>query len=167
MVHTPADISRISGSRLAIKGQFYLDTKGNKYKGTAEGRLEQVYTIDKTIAVKLNVDDKPQKLNEYLLSLKDTTEGLAAYDAFVTEYLNGVAYAQKTGYSEFNYTGDNLTEIVIYKDSTKVNLLFTKTLTYTGDNLTRIETINSDSSFRLIKEFTYDVNGNITTKTIL
>lgn len=167
MAYSLADITRISGSKQAVKDRVYIDVKGNKYKGTSEGRLEQVFTIDKTIAVKLHVDDYPKRLNEYLLEQEGKTDTLTEFDAFVTEYLNGVAYAQKTGYTEFVMDGTNVSEILIYKDSTKNSLLFTKTLQYTGDNLTQIETTNADGSFRLIEEFTYDLDGNILTKTIL
>jgi len=166
MAYSLADITRISGSRQAVRDRVYIDVKGNKYKGTIDGRLEQVFTIDKTIGVKLHVDDYPQRLNEYLLELESTTNSLENYDAFITEYLNSVAYAQKTGYTEFIMTGDNISQILIYKDNTKAYLLFTKDFTYTGDDLTEIVVTNSDNTFILTKSFEYDLDGNITTKTI-
>lgn len=167
MAYSLTEITRISGSKQAVKDRIYIDVKGNKYKGTSEGRLEQVFTIDKTIGVKLHVDDYPQSLKDYLLGLEGTTNSLEEYDAFVTEYLNGIAYAQKTGYTEFIMDGDNISQILIYKDNSRANLLFTKDFTYTGDNLTEIEVNNNAGTFTLTKTFEYDLDGNITNKTII
>lgn len=166
MAYSLADITRISGSRQAVRDRVYIDVKGNKYKGTIDGRLEQVFTIDKTIAVKLNVDDYPQRLNDYLLELESTTNSLENYDVFVTDYLNSIAYAQKTGYTEFVLSGDNISQILVYRDNTKGYLLFTQDFTYTGDDLTKVVITNSDNTFTLTKSFEYDLDGNITNKTI-
>jgi hypothetical protein len=162
MIYSLSEINRISGSRLAVKNQYYTDVKGNKYKGTSNGRLEQVFTSDKTIGVKLNVDDRTEDLNTYLKTLSDEIHTFVTFDNFVKEFMDSFTYAQKQSYKVFNYTGDNITEILIYKDSTLRDLLYTVTFTYTGDNLTKKEIVKSDNSYTLTKNFTYDINNNIT-----
>lgn len=169
MAFTPEEIIRISGSRLAVRNKIYTDNKNNRYKGTIDGRLEKIYTSDKEVGVRLKIEDTPESLNTYLnnlntelSTLSDSIEELSEFDAFVVEFMDSFTYAQKIGYKVFNYTGDNITEILIYSDSTLAELLYTVTLTYTGDNLTTKEIVKTDASYTLTKTFSYDINGNIT-----
>lgn len=64
-------------------------------------------------------------------------------------------------YSEFTYTGDNITKKEIYEDSTQVNLLYTLNYTYTGDNLTGVEVIRESDGYTYNKTLSYDINDNL------
>lgn len=70
-------------------------------------------------------------------------------------------------YTEFTYTGDNLTKIEIWDTAGKVSKLFTRDLSYTGDNLTSVTTTDEQSTEVLSTTFSY-TGDNITniTKTI-
>jgi len=168
-----SEITRISGQRLAVPGKLYVDINGNTYKGTLEKRLEKLTTSDKQVGVRLAIEDTTQTLNTYLNALDDKlgnieveiTE-LQSFDDFVTEFLDSFTYAQKEGYKVFNYTGDDLTTILTYKDNTLVDLLYTVTLTYTGDNLTAKEIVKADNSYTLLKNFAYDISDNLVSITI-
>jgi hypothetical protein len=59
--------------------------------------------------------------------------------------------------AEYTYTGSNLTRID-YADGTF------KDLTYTGSTLTRVEYTINGSTWR--KDFTYDLNSNLTDVTV-
>jgi hypothetical protein len=74
MIYTIEELNRISGSRLAVNGRIYLDNKGNKYKGTVNGRIEQINISDRNVNIKLEVDDTPQSLRNFLINLKNFTE---------------------------------------------------------------------------------------------
>ena len=74
MIYTVEELNRISGSRLAVNGRIYLDNKGNKYKGTVNGRIEQINISDRNVNIKLEVDDTPQSLKNFLVNLKNFTE---------------------------------------------------------------------------------------------
>lgn len=169
MSFTEEQILRISADKKAINNKIYIDNKGNRYKGNINGRLEKVYTSDKQVGVTLQLGDSTQSLNTYLNNLDSSIdtintniEELQTFDEFVEDFLNSFVYAQKTGYKVFNYTGDNITEILVYTDNTETDLLYTVTLTYTGDNLTTKEIVKSDGTYTLTKTFSYDINGNIT-----
>lgn len=161
MIYTAQELARISGSRLAVTDRIYKDDKGNTYKGTKNNRLEQIFTSDKTIGVKLNVDDTTKNLNDYLKESDTKYNSLLDFDKFVQDFLNSYTYAQKEGYKVFNYTGDNITEILIYENDSLLNKLYTVTFSYTGDNLTSKTILKSDNSYSLIKEYIYDINNNI------
>ena len=71
------------------------------------------------------------------------------------------------GYTEYTYDIDNnLTNIYIWKDETKTIKIVEKSLAYTGDDLTSI-TITLNGGLTYTKNFSYDGNGNLTTKNIL
>lgn len=169
MAFTEEQIVRISADKKAINNKIYTDNKGNRYKGNIDGRLEKVYTSDKQVSVTLQLGDSTQSLNTYLNNLDNSIqtintniEELQTFDDFVTEFMNSYTYAQKSYYKVFNYTGDNITSILTYKDSSLNNLLYTTTLIYTGDNLTSKEISKEDGSYTLTKTYTYDINNNIT-----
>lgn len=162
MIYTAQELARISGSRLAVTDRIYKDDKGNTYKGTKNNRLEQIFTSDKTIGVKLNVDDTTKNLNDYLKESDTKYNSLLDFDTFVEDFLNSYKYSQKSCYKEFIYTGDNISEQKIWKDSNMIDLLFSVLYEYTGDNLTKITITKSDNSFILIKNLSYDINGNLT-----
>ena len=170
MAFTEAQILRISADRKAVNNKIYTDNKNNKYKGNIDGRLVKVFLSDKEVGVRLNIEDTPESLNTYLKELNTELESivldissLQTFEDFVIEFLDSFTYAQKEGYKVFNYTGDNITEILVYADNTLAELLYTVTLTYTGDNLTTKEIVKTDGSYTLTKTFSYDINGNITT----
>jgi hypothetical protein len=61
-------------------------------------------------------------------------------------------------YKVFTYTGDDLTQQLIYEDNTMAVLLFTVDYTYTGDNLTQIDVTRESDSFTYTKVLSYDIN---------
>jgi len=61
-------------------------------------------------------------------------------------------------YKVFSYTGDDLTQQLIYEDNTMSTLLFTVDYTYTGTNLTQIDVTRESDSFTYTKVLTYDIN---------
>lgn len=63
-------------------------------------------------------------------------------------------------YKEFGYTGERLTEIHAWMDSTKVVPVFTRTFTYTGDLLTQVDTayVGGDTVRKIL---TYDLSGKL------
>lgn len=48
--------------------------------------------------------------------------------------------ALATNYTEYGYTGDNLTTVSVWEDMSKLLLLFTRTLVYSGDDLVSVTT---------------------------
>ncbi len=61
-------------------------------------------------------------------------------------------------YKTFSYTGDDLTQQLIYEDNTMTTLLFTVDYTYTGTNLTQIDVTRETDGFTYTKVLTYDIN---------
>jgi len=159
MAYTRAQINRISADKRAVRGLVYLDTDGNAWKGTDDGRLVKTYTSDTVVSVKHEPSQTPESLSQYL-------ENLDSYNDLTQDFLNTYKFAQKTGYKVFTYTGDNLTEQKIYKSNTLVDLLFTVTYTYTGDNLTELLIEKSDGTFTLTKTLDYDIDNNLTNITL-
>ena len=76
------------------------------------------------------------------------------------EDLYKVAYSTK--YSEYTYTGSNLTKIEIYTDSGKATKLFTKDLSYTGSQLTSITITDELTGNTLTKTLGYSGDSLIT-----
>ena len=66
--------------------------------------------------------------------------------------------AQLTTFTEFAYTGNNLTTADIYVDATKIVKLFNKVLSYTGNTLTTTVLTRISDSATLTKTFTYAGN---------
>jgi hypothetical protein len=64
-------------------------------------------------------------------------------------------YAYSNHYTEFTYTGDDLTSIDVWEDSGKILKLFSRILTYTGDNLTKVTTTDEINSTTLVKDLAY------------
>lgn len=64
-------------------------------------------------------------------------------------------------YSEFTYTGDNITKKEIYEDNTMNKLLYTINYSYTGDNLSEVEIIRESDGYTYSKTFSYDINNNL------
>lgn len=160
-MYTSQEINRISGSRLAIYNRQYLQDNGDIWVGTADNRLKRLFIKDKTIGVELNATDPTLSLNDYLKDLKVSTE-------LTQDFMNSYKWAQKNGYKEFIYTGDNISKQIIYtNNSPSANILFTVNYTYTGDNLSKIYIEKQDSSFTLTKTFNYDTNNNLINITII
>jgi len=160
MAYSSAEINRISGSRLAVQGRKYTEQNGDIWIGTKDNRLTKYYVKDTTVGVELSATDPVTSLKSYLTDLNETT-------TLTQEFMDSYKWAQKTGYKEFTYTGDNITQQVIYdRNSPTANTLFTVTYTYTGDNLTQIYIEKEGSTFTLTKVFAYDSNNNLTDITI-
>lgn len=159
MAYTKEQINRISADKRAVRGLTYLDTDGNTYKGTDDGRLVRNYTSDTKVSVKHEPGQTPANLSTYL-------EELDTYNDLTQDFLNTYKFAQKTGYKVFTYTSTDLTEQAIYKDNTMVDLLFSVVYSYTGDNLTEVQITKADGSFTLTKTLAYDIDNNLTNITL-
>jgi len=159
MAYSSAEINRISGSRLAVQGRKYTEQNGDIWIGTKENRLKRLYLKDTHVGVELEATEPVTSLKQYLKTL-------TANDTLTQEFMDSYKWAQKTGYKEFTYTGDNITQQTIYTDNTTATTLFTITYTYTGDSLTQIYIEKEGSTFTLTKVFAYDSNNNLTDITI-
>ncbi len=69
--------------------------------------------------------------------------------------------ASPINYTEFTYSGDNISQKKVYTDSTLSELLFTFNYTYTGDNLTQVEVIRESDGYTYYKDLSYDLNNNL------
>jgi len=66
-------------------------------------------------------------------------------------------------FKEFIYdVSGNITQIKIYKNSTKTELLYVTDYTYEDDNISTISTTRISDMFNYTKTFTYNIAGNIT-----
>lgn len=63
--------------------------------------------------------------------------------------------ARTATYTEYTYTGTNITKIEIWTDSTKTTKLFTKTLSYSGDKLSGYTMTDHINSKTLTAIFSY------------
>lgn len=64
-------------------------------------------------------------------------------------------------YNELSFTGDKLTTVTTYADSSKATTIYTKTLTYTGDLLTGVSLYEEATGHTSTKTITYDADNNI------
>lgn len=64
-------------------------------------------------------------------------------------------------YNELSFTGDKLTTVTTYTDSSKATTIYTKTLTYTGDLLTGVSLYEEATGHTSTKTITYDADNNI------
>lgn len=67
-----------------------------------------------------------------------------------------------TAYTEFTYTGSDITKIEIWDNNLKAVKLFTKNIIYTNGSITQTQTINEVNTRVLTKDYIY-TNGNIST----
>lgn len=67
-------------------------------------------------------------------------------------------------YTEFSYTGNNLTTVDIWEDNGKTTKLFTRTLSYTGNNVTSVVTVDEQGTDTLTTTLVYTGN-NLTSTT--
>lgn len=65
-------------------------------------------------------------------------------------------------YQEFTYTNGALTKIEYYNSVAKTALYYTKDFTYTNGSLTQLVLTNNNSNDTETKNFSYDVDGNLT-----
>ena len=187
MIYTIEELNRISGSRRAIEGRQYKDTKGNIYIGTSTGRLEQRSISDKYVNVKLETDSKNENLNSTLNTINSNIDSLnnsltnkqdllvsgeniktingnnilGEGDLIISSEVNSFETVNqniKAWDATFNYIGDDLTSI---EYTNGVDTII-KTFNYTGPNLTSI-VLSGDtpSGIELTKTFTY-TGGNLT-----
>ena len=61
----------------------------------------------------------------------------------------------KTGYTEYVYTDNKVTQVNVWEDNLKTNKLYTKDLTYTDDKITQITITDEQTSNSLTKTITY------------
>lgn len=149
MALSKADIQKIHTTKTAIPNKIYVDAEGRKYKGNDSGRLVRELTASE-IKVVERFSTTAHNTQEILENLDQT-----------------VAKLDTEGYTEYTYDIDNnLTNINVWKDETKTIKIVEKSLAYTGDDLTSI-TITLNGGLTYTKNFSYDGNGNLTTKNIL
>jgi len=149
MALSKSDIQKIHTTKTAIPNKIYVDAEGRKYKGNDSGRLVRELTASE-IKVVERFSTTAHNTQEILENLDQT-----------------VAKLDTEGYTEYTYDIDNnLTNINVWKDETKTIKIVEKSLAYTGDDLTSI-TITLNGGLTYTKNFSYDGNGNLTTKNIL
>ena len=68
-------------------------------------------------------------------------------------------------YKEFTYTSDQLTNVGIWTDNTKVSKLFNKDLSYTSEQLTQTYLTRISDNAKLLKLFSY-TGDNLTSVTV-
>ncbi len=61
----------------------------------------------------------------------------------------------KTGYTEYVYADNKVTQVNVWEDNLKTNKLYTKDLTYTDDKITQITITDEQTSNSLTKTITY------------
>lgn len=108
------------------------------------------------------------KIQDNLVKFKDRFFRPADYinlNEFVAQVIAETPVQQAEispiNYSEFTYTGENITKKEVYEDNTLASKLYTFNYTYTGDNLTQIEVIRESDSYTYYKDLSYDINGNL------
>ena len=76
-------------------------------------------------------------------------------------------YAYDNHYTEFTYSGDNLTNVDVWETSGKTLKFFSRSLTYSGLDLTKVTTIDEINSNTLTADFIYSGDNLINiTKTL-
>jgi hypothetical protein len=88
---------------------------------------------------------------------QDGVDGVDGVSADVARLEANLLYdeALATCFKELEYTGDLLTTIHLYEDSSKTNKLFTKFLFYTDNKLTNTTVTDERTGNTLSKNFTY------------
>ena len=94
--------------------------------------------------------------------ISDSKNLTSGYDRAELECL--FKAAQSTKYTEFTYTGTDLTGVDIWDTSGKATKLFTKVISYSGGDISQITITDEIESSTLIKTFAYS-GGNISTIT--
>jgi hypothetical protein len=88
---------------------------------------------------------------------EDGVDGVDGISADVARLEANLLYdeALATCFKELEYTGDLLTTINLYEDSSKTNKLFTKVLSYTDSKLSSTTVTDERTGSTLSKAFTY------------
>lgn len=73
--------------------------------------------------------------------------------------------AYNTAYAEFTYNTGDLSQIDIWNNSGKGTKLFTKVINYSLGNISTINITDNITSNTLLKAFSYDIDGNISSIT--
>lgn len=76
MAFSNAEISRISGSRLAVFNRKYIEDNGNIWIGTVDNRLKRLYLKDTQVGVELHPTDSTTNLKDFLIALEDQIANL-------------------------------------------------------------------------------------------
>lgn len=71
-MYSSAEISRISGSRLAIYNRKYIQDNGDIWIGTSDNRLKKLYLKDVNVGVELYGSNPTIDLKTYLKNLEST-----------------------------------------------------------------------------------------------
>lgn len=148
---TDRDLRKIHSTSTAKPGKIYYNNKGEAYRGTDNKRLRRYSFKDKDIDEKLveSLDDSNifnSLINQTVSNTTNTTVGLAetyetvsknlkAYDftiSYIGNDISSILYAVGI-LKTFNYTGDNLTSIVL-SGTTPSSINLIKTLGYDGSN---------------------------------
>ena len=81
------------------------------------------------------------------------------------EKLFAVAYNDH--YTEFTYTGLDLTVVEIWENAGKTTKLFTRTLSYTGNNVTSVVTVDEQGTETLTLTLVYSGNDLVNTTKVV
>jgi len=109
-----------------------------------------------------NADNEVQKALETIDTHSHSGPSVGS-DRIEIEGLYKIAYNSK--YSEFIFTNGNLSQIDIFDSDLKLNKLFTKIITYSlNGDIEAVTIVDEVNSKTLLKEFTYDIDGNIESK---
>lgn len=140
-----------------VENPIEVDVEVIENESTLVSIVENI--IDVSIDIQELGDTAQINVNEQVSEVDiDVLEGTALIEHIELE-LKIRGSVQR--YKEFTYTGDNISKIDIYTDSSKTTHIYECILTYTGDDLTEMSVERVSDGFTYLKEFTYDSNGNI------
>ena len=145
--YTQTEINRLITGREATLDKIYLMADGTSYVGTKDKTIRLRTRAEETVIQNTNIFETAQVVSSPLTELINVND-------------------VKNGNNVFTYDADkNLVQIKVYSDSLLTTLLSTKTLLYYEDgNIQSIKTVDKNGT--LIKNFSFNLDGDLTNKTI-
>jgi hypothetical protein len=148
--YSKKQILEIDATRRALVGAFYDCDNGEVYIGTATRNLKLMQNSNNVVVnntkstVSNALESNSEEINTINLELQsDTLEG----------------------YTNLTYDSNgNITQKIVYLDSSLTVMKFVVTYGYTGDDLTEVLIKRVSDNFEYRKILTYDINGNLTNK---
>jgi hypothetical protein len=149
-VYTKKQILEIDATRRAIVDNFYNCNNGEVYVGTSSGNLKLM-----------------QKSNDVVVNNTNTTVSTALESN--SEEINTITLELQSdtlnGYTNLTYDSNgNITQKIVYLDSTLAVTKFVVDYSYDGDDLTEVTVKRISDNFEFKKILTYDTQGNLTNK---